>query len=351
MVSNNIQVSTVGAFKDALKVSIKKPSIAFFFLKTIFNQIKSQRRRLKLIKNGIQVPPVMIFSITNKCNLKCKGCYNMTLRPSIKSELNTDEVASILEQAREIGMSFILMAGGEPFARKDFLKITKAFPELVFLVFTNSLLINEAIIDEIKKQRNVIPVLSLEGHIKQTDNRRGDGVFNFVRTVIENLKRESIFFGISFTMTRQNFNSLTDESFVHDLVDQGSKLFFYLEYTAIAEGTEDWIIKKEQRDKIPDIMAEYRKRFPSLFIGIPAEEEVFGGCLSSGRGFIHVNAEGDLEPCPFAPFSDTSLKDMPLKDALKSKLLEEIRNNSHKLDESKGGCSLWNNREWVQSLL
>ncbi|HAJ95241.1 MAG TPA: radical SAM protein [Actinobacteria bacterium] len=351
MASNNIQVSTVGVFKDALKLSIKKPSIAFFFLKTIFNQIKSQRRRLKLIKNGIQVPPVMIFSITNKCNLKCKGCYNMTLRPSIKSELNTDEVASILEQAREVGMSFIVVAGGEPFVRKDFLKITKAFPELVFLVFTNSLLIDEATIDEIKKQRNVIPVLSIEGHIKQTDNRRGDGVFSSVRTVIENLKRESIFFGISFTMTRQNFNSITDESFVRDLVNQGSKLFFYLEYTAITEGTEDWIIKKEQRDKIPGIMAEYRKRFPSLFIGIPAEEEAFGGCLSSGRGFIHVNAEGGLEPCPFAPFSDTSLKDMPLKDALKSKLLEEIRNNLHKLDESEGGCSLWNNREWIQSLL
>ena len=349
--ANSIQISTVGVFKDALKVSIKKPSIAFFFLKTIFNQLRSQRRRLKFIKNGIQVPPVMIFSITNKCNLKCKGCYNMTLRPQIKSELNTGEVTDILKQAREVGMSFIVVAGGEPFARKDFLEITKSYPEMIFLVFTNSLLMDEVIIDEIKKQRNVIPVLSIEGHIKQTDNRRGAGVFDSVRTVIEDLKRESIFFGISFTMTRKNFNSVTDEAFVHELVEQGSKLFFYLEYTAIASGTEDWTLQKEQRDKIPGIMAEYRKKFPSLFIGIPAEEEAFGGCLSSGRGFIHVNAEGGLEPCPFAPFSDTSLKDMPLKDALKSKLLEEIRNNSHKLDESEGGCSLWNNREWVESLL
>ena len=349
--ANSIQISTVGVFKDALKVSIKKPSTAFFFLKTIFNQLRSQRKRLKLIKSGIQVPPVMIFSITNKCNLKCKGCYNMTLRPQIESELNTGEVTDILKQAREVGMSFIVVAGGEPFVRKDFLEITKSYPEMIFLVFTNSLLMDEVIIDEIKKQRNVIPVLSIEGHIKQTDNRRGAGVFDSVRTVIEDLKRESIFFGISFTMTRKNFNSVTDEAFVHELVEQGSKLFFYLEYTAIASGTEDWTLQKEQRDKIPGIMAEYRKKFPSLFIGIPAEEEAFGGCLSSGRGFIHVNAEGGLEPCPFAPFSDTSLKDMPLKDALKSKLLEEIRNNSHKLDESEGGCSLWNNREWVESLL
>ena len=102
--ANSIQISTVGVFKDALIVSIKKPSIAFFFLKTIFNQLRSQRKRLKLIKNGIQVPPVMIFSITNKCNLKCKGCYNMTLRPQRESELNTGEVCGILKQAREVGM-------------------------------------------------------------------------------------------------------------------------------------------------------------------------------------------------------------------------------------------------------
>jgi len=58
----------------------KKPSLAFYFLKTIVSQRRAQRNRLKWIKEGIQVPPVMIFSITNKCNLNCKGCYNKALR-------------------------------------------------------------------------------------------------------------------------------------------------------------------------------------------------------------------------------------------------------------------------------
>jgi len=351
MDQKKITISTIGVFKDALRVSIKKPSLAFYFLKTIVSQRKAQRNRLKWIKEGIQVPPVMIFSITNKCNLNCKGCYNKALRTSSKNELDTGEIINILNQAKKLGISFIVVAGGEPFVRKDFLKIIKTFPELIFLVFTNGLLIDDILLEEIKRRRNVVPVISIEGRLAQTDNRRGEGVFNHLRTVIEKLDKESIFFGTSLTMTRQNFESLTDEVFVAELVGKGCKLFFFVEYTPITEGTEDWILTGEQRSKIPDTMETYRKRFSALFAGLPAEEELFGGCLSAGRGFIHVNAEGDLEPCPFAPFSDVNLRNATLKEALQSRLLKEIRENQSLLDESEGGCSLWANREWVESLL
>ena len=197
----------------------------------------------------------------------------------------------------------------------------------------------------------MVPVISIEGRSEQTDLRRGEGVFNHLRTVIKNLNKESMFFGMSLTMTRQNFESLTDDAFVTEMVGKGCKVFFFVEYTPIAEGTEDWILNGEQRKKVPVIMAAYRKRFSALFAGLPAEEELFGGCLSAGRGFIHVNAEGDLEPCPFAPFSDVNLKNVTLKEALQSRLFKEIRKNQFMLDESEGGCSLWANRKWVESLL
>ena len=351
MDQKKITISTVGVFRDALRVSIKKPSLALFFLKTIINQRRAQRERAKWIGQGIQVPPVMIFSITNECNLNCKGCYNKALRIPSKNELDTAKIVDILGQAKELGISFIVIAGGEPFVRKDFLKIIKTFPELIFLVFTNGLLIEGSLLKEIKSRRNVVPVISVEGRSEQTGLRRGEGVFNYLRTVIKNLNKESMFFGMSLTMTRQNFESLTDDAFVAEMVGKGCKLFFFVEYTPIAEGTADWILNGEQRKKVHGIMEAYRKRFSALFAGLPAEEELFGGCLSAGRGFIHVNAEGDLEPCPFAPFSDVNLKDVTLKEALQSRLLKEIRKNQSMLDESEGGCSLWANRKWVESLL
>ena len=80
------------------------------------------------------------------------------------------------------------------------------------------------------------------------------------------------------------------------------------------------------------------------------DEEQFGGCLAAGRGFVHIGPDGSLEPCPFAPYSDTSVADTPLKDALASRLLRAIRDNHAELKETRGGCALWRKREWVEGL-
>jgi MoaA/NifB/PqqE/SkfB family radical SAM enzyme len=92
-------------------------------------------------------------------------------------------------------------------------------------------------------------------------------------------------------------------------------------------------------------------RDASLFIAVPGDEEEIGGCLSAGRGFVHINANGDLEPCPFAPYSDTNLRDSSLREALQSDFLKAIRANHKHLRETEGRCALWVNREMVESLL
>jgi MoaA/NifB/PqqE/SkfB family radical SAM enzyme len=99
------------------------------------------------------------------------------------------------------------------------------------------------------------------------------------------------------------------------------------------------------------VVASLQKRLRGLFIVFPGDEEVFGGCLAAGRGFIHISPSGRVEPCPFAPYSDANVRDVPLRDALASPLLATIRTNHDRLTETSGGCALWSQREWVQSLL
>ncbi len=94
-----------------------------------------------------------------------------------------------------------------------------------------------------------------------------------------------------------------------------------------------------------------RTQFPAIFIEIPGDEEQYGGCLAAGRGFIHVSTDGDLEPCPVSPYSDTNVQQLSLKEALESRLLQAIRQRHETLSETQGGCALWTEREWVQSLL
>lgn len=117
------------------------------------------------------------------------------------------------------------------------------------------------------------------------------------------------------------------------------------------DGTEPLVLSAGQRAALMQAVARLRERLPGIFIAFPGDEEEMGGCLAAGRGFIHISARGDVEPCPFAPYSDASLLRMTIREALASPLLRAIRENSDGLHDVSGGCALWNHREWVKRIL
>ena len=338
-------------FKDALRITLRNPAQALSFIRTIFWLRKAASIRESWKLKGYLVPPILIFSITNECNLKCPGCYNKSFHSSDGKELSDEKLWQIAEEAEELGVSFFVIAGGEPFLRPVLLDIMKEYPKIIFLVFTNGTLINDQMIDSFKKQKNVVPMISLEGNQEETDERRGQGTFDKLIHTMRQLRKRGIFFGLSLTLVRKNFSTITSEDFISKCYRMGCKFFLFLEYTPTQEGTDDWVLTPNQRDQMRDMMHYYRYKYSSLFIAVPWDEDDVGGCLSAGRGFVHINAVGDLEPCPFAPFSDTNVRDYSLKDALQSKLCEKIRDIPELSKEKGDGCVLWKERELVQSLL
>jgi MoaA/NifB/PqqE/SkfB family radical SAM enzyme len=347
---NKIVTDAVGVFfKDALKITFTNPSQAIFFAKTLQWQRKAARIRAKWSEQGLQVPPILIFSVTSKCNLHCEGCYHQSLRGNRHGELSEERLRQAVAEAKELGVSFVVFAGGEPLMRPSVLDLAKDHPEIMFLMFTNGLLINHKIIESMAKERNIVPLISLEGYEASTDARRGTGVYKALQNTIAKLKERNLFWGASLTMTRNNFDEVTSEEFVERLVKAGCKLFMLVEYTPVREGTENWVLTEEQKSKVFQIRNALRAKFSALFIALPWDENEIGGCLSAGRGFIHISAEGAVEPCPFVPFSDINLKDIPLKEALQSKLLRAIRENNDSPTENNG-CALWEKREWVRSI-
>lgn len=338
-------------FMDALKIVIKNPLQAFSFFRTLLWLGKAARLRSHWLNQGINVPPIIIFSITNECNLNCLGCYAKSLHPGSGEELSSESMKRIFKEANELGVSFFVIAGGEPLMRPEIMDITKNYREIIFLIFTNGLLIDDEMILKFKKQKNVVPLISLEGNREDTDQRRGEGTHSHLHNTMKEMKQKGIFFGNSLTLTRANFSTIMDEQYIKNLVDSGCKFFLFLEYTPTVEGTEGLVLTQEQRQKVAKLLNTYRLRYPSLFIAVPWDEDDVGGCLSAGRGFVHINAAGDLEPCPFAPFSDTNLKNTPLKEALLSKLLISIRQRPELAKETGEGCILWKERELVKELL
>ncbi|UYP44962.1 GTP 3',8-cyclase [Candidatus Lokiarchaeum ossiferum] len=346
-----INKELIKTFTDAFRFSFNSPKFGLFLLRTIFHQKKALKMRKRWKKQELNVPAFLIFSVTGSCNLRCKGCYSHAQHRDKEEELSSQRLQEIIQEAKTLGISVILIAGGEPFMRKELLDITKQHPEIIFPIFTNGLLIDDTIILKLKTQKNVVPVISIEGRYEETDLRRGTGVFKKAQEVMETMDKNHIFFGTSITVTSKNYDVVMSPEFVESIIGYGSRLFFYVDYVPIQEGTENLMLSIEQAQQITNISASYKKKYSKLFVAFPGDEEKLGGCLSAGRGFLHISPEGRIEPCPFAPYSDINLKDHSLQEALRSKFLKEIRDNHSQLLETQGGCALWEQQDWVRSLL
>ncbi|MBN2466419.1 radical SAM protein [candidate division WOR-3 bacterium] len=337
-------------FKYAARAAWKNPKQAFFFTRIRSAQKRAAATRDRQRERGVQVPPLLIASITRRCNLNCRGCYARARRHSPRPELTDEQWQGLFEQARDLGVSIIMLAGGEPLLRPGVLDVTRRFPGVIFPLFTNGLLLDDSVVARFRGQPQVIPVLSIEGWEPETDTRRGTGVFERVAAAAEKLRTAGLFFGVSLTVTRSNFEAVTAEGLVQALIGNGCSLFIFVEYTPAAPGTEDLTLLQEQRHRLVEFSEGMQERSRPVFIVFPGDEEQFGGCLAAGRGFVHIGPDGSLEPCPFAPFSDANAVDIPLAEALGSHLLKAIRDNHAELKETRGGCALWRRREWVESL-
>lgn len=338
------------SFWEALPLAVKNPPLLLFVIKCIFRQKRAMRLRAAHEARSLHVPPYIIISVTRQCNLACAGCYDLAKRHAGSAELSGIQLRELISQAGELGVSFIILAGGEPFMRPELLRITRSFPHILFPVFSNGLLLDDDIIEELRRQKQVIPIFSLEGDKNETDLRRGEGVYGRVMASVENVQRAGIFWGISITVTSRNFAAVTAEGFIRQLAGSGCKLFVFIEFTPPQEEVNGLAISAGQKQELIRLMGEFTSKFPAIFTAFPGDEERYGGCVAAGRGFVHISSEGWLEPCPFSPLTDVNVTEIPLREALRSPLLKALRDQKELLGESSGGCALWKNRERIASL-
>jgi MoaA/NifB/PqqE/SkfB family radical SAM enzyme len=115
------------------------------------------------------------------------------LRAKSDAEMSDERLVKLVDEAKELGISFIVLAGGEPLMRPNILDISKKTPEIMFLMFTNGLLLNDQVLEQITKNKNIVPLLSLEGYQIDTDGRRGTGVYDHLLSSISKLKNKGLF--------------------------------------------------------------------------------------------------------------------------------------------------------------
>jgi len=336
---------------DFEKILLKRPRLVLRGMRALMQQKKAAVLRKRWEKQGVNVPAIMILSVTNACNLHCKGCYSRAIHCTHDAEMSDAMLYKIFSEARALGTSIVLLAGGEPLMRQGLFELTGQFRDMLFPVFTNGTLIDERTADLIAKQKNIVPVLSIEGFEEQTDRRRGEGTYKNVLRAMDLLGRRNIIWGTSITVTTDNIGFVTNPEFVGQIIERGCNLFFYTEFVPVEEKNVHLALDADRRKRFMQTVESLKTDFPAIFIAFPGDEEMFDGCLAAGRGFVHISANGDVQPCPFAPYSDTNLHQTSLRGALRSRFLTEVRSLHSELKESTGGCVLWQNRELVESLL
>ena len=342
--------------KDLVKTAVFHPTEALFMARFAKASREASERRHALEEAGEHIPPFLIASIPSLCHLHCAGCYARSLETCEDGEpvkqLSGEEWGRIFAEARELGISFILLAGGEPMVRRDVLEQAAKLSEILFPVFTNGTLITDAYFALLEQHRNLIPIFSIEGGPGKTDSRRGAGVYEKVSAAMERLLQSRLAFGASITVTRENLDEVTSHAFLRTLAEKGCKGVIYVEFVPTAHDMEDLALDESEREWLAVRLSELRRgQEQMLLISFPGDEKSSGGCLAAGRGFFHVNSHGGAEPCPFSPYSDLNLRDHSLREAMRSPLFTALRSGELLLEEHDGGCVLFRKREQVEALL
>lgn len=352
----HIEKGVENIVKDALKATLKNPKETKFLLKFSAASKKAAKIRQKLEENGEHAPGFLIASVTSSCNLHCAGCYsrciNTTTDETPVGQLSGEEWLDIFHQARDIGISFIITAGGEPLLRRDIIEAAGTVPEIIFPVFTNGTYMNESYLDLFDNCRNLVPVLSIEGGKEATDARRGPGIYNVIMSNMDEFQKRQLLFGASITVTTENIKEVTSPEFLKSLTDKGCKMILFIEFVPVTDDAQHLAPGDAERKYMEETMMKLRTENPEmLFLSFPGDELAMGGCMAAGREFFHINSHGGAEPCPFSPFSDVNVKNLSLRGALNSPLFVKLREAGLLLESHSGGCVLYEKREQVEALL
>lgn len=274
-------------------------------------------------KEGFHPPYFMVISPTLRCNLSCYGCYAGEYKIN---ELEFDLVNNLLSQGKELGMFFITISGGEPFSYKKIFDIFESHPDVYFLVYTNGTLINSQVAEILSHLGNVLPCISVEGFKEETEKRRGKGTFGKILSAMENLKNFGVPFGFSVTATRFNNDLIVSDEFVDFYWQRGCLIGWYFQYMPIGRIPDlEMMPTPLQRIHRFERIKQMRKEKSILLSDFWNDGHLVGGCIAGGRSYLHINSNGDVEPCVFVHFALDNVKKKSLVEILKSDFFHRIR--------------------------
>ena len=346
-------------FLENLLVNLKKgsermsPEVRNKVVRNLINNAMIQgqpKRKAFAEKYGINPPNHLVISPTMKCNLRCYGCYAWEY--SKKDDLPYDVCNRIIDEANDIGMYFFVITGGEPFVWENFYDFLERHNDSFFQIYTNGTQIDDKVAKKLSELGNAVPCISIEGFEKETAERRGKETWGKIMNAMDAMKEHGVLFGYSVTATRDNNELVVSDEFVDFFIEKGCFVGWYFNYIPIGREPDlDIMPTPEQRDYRRKRILEIRKTRNIIVADFWNDGHLVNGCMAGGKNYLHINVNGDVEPCVFVHFAADNIKEKSLPEVITSPFFMAFRKRQPFTDNHLRPCSIIDNPQVLRDIV
>ncbi|KPJ51886.1 MAG: hypothetical protein AMJ37_03960 [Dehalococcoidia bacterium DG_18] len=273
-------------------------------------------------------PPFLVsYSITTKCNLTCKHCYSEAIEDRAPDELTTKEALRLVDDLADWKIRLLVLDGGEPLCRDDFLEIASHASKrgIRTVVGSNGTLINERMARKMVEAGVQSVAISIDGANAEThDSFRGkSGSFHEALAGASALKMVGLPFQFNMIISKVTLSQIPD--MLKLAVESGAnaaELFDLVEAGRAKEECRGEVLDTGERKTIMEWLAQAQVDCPIL-IRVPAcpmyplilkQREIrpihipmemlrrvpyySRGCAAGMPfGYIVIRANGEVNPC------------------------------------------------------
>jgi len=289
--------------------------------------LRSIQKHKRRLARGECIPPFLYISVTNSCNLRCRGCWiDVAAR---QQKIDRAAMGRLVAESKELGNFFFGIVGGEPLLHPEILDIFADHPDCYFQLFTNGHFLSDDVARRLRQLGNVTPLVSVEGNELVSDLRRGrDDVLRRTMAGIENSLRHKLLTGVCTSVCRNNIDDLVREEWLDRLIEMGVFYAWFYTYRPMGpDAAPELALTPEQQLRIRRFVVEMRARKPIAIVDAYHDHRGKALCPAATGFTHHISPWGDIEPCPIVQFACDSIHDpVPLRETFnRSAFLRDFR--------------------------
>ena len=300
-----------------------------------------------------QAPMLVIWEVTQACDLACVHCRASAQSERDTGELSTEQGYRLLDEIKRFGDPLMVFTGGDPLKRPDLYDLIRYSVKIGLRTnvtpSATPLLTPEAI-DGFKAAGVTRMAISVDGHDAAShDDFRGiPGTFDRAMFALRHARDIGLDTQFQTTVTRRNMDHLPE---IAEIVkEMRSKMWslFFLIVTGRALADDDLL--PEEYEQVFEFMYELSKTAPfglktteamhyRRYIAQrmkqehgaersgPAKEVAFRTAgVSDGKGFVFVSHRGEIYPSGFLPVSGGNVLQNELTDVYRNhELFKSLR--------------------------